>query len=137
MDINAMTIGQAREAIQRGKEVEKILGGPTSGCEAPKFTISPMIGKYVIVRCRDAGVHAGVLESTNGRECVLSDSRRLWYWKPANGQAFLSGVAAYGLDSSSKIGAPVKIHLTENCEIIECSDVAKTSISGAPNYAPK
>ena len=96
-----------------------------------------MIGKYVIVRCRDAGVHAGVLESTNGRECVLSESRRLWYWKPANGQAFLSGVAAYGLDSASKIGAPVKIHLTENCEIIECSDAAKASISGAPNYEPK
>ena len=33
-----------------------------------------MIGKYVIVRCRDAGVHAGVLESYSGKECVLTES---------------------------------------------------------------
>lgn len=45
-----------------------------------------MVGQYVIVRCRDAGVHAGVLESHQGRECVLTDSRRLWYWKPAKGR---------------------------------------------------
>ncbi len=136
-DIDTLTIGQAREAIQRGKELEKLLSGQTSaGCHAQP-TNSNMIGKYVIVRCRDAGVHAGILESANGCECFLSESRRLWYWKPANGQAFLSGVAAVGLDASSKIGVPVRIHLTENCEIIECSDVAKASISGAKNYEPK
>lgn len=90
-----------------------------------------MTGKYVIVRCGDAGVHAGILESYNGRECVLLESRRLWYWKPANGQKFLSGCAVYGLDDSSKIGVPIpRLHLTENCEIIECTDVAKKSISG-------
>ena len=38
-----------------------------------------MIGKYVVVRCRDAGVHTGVLEAHDGRECVLTESRRLWY----------------------------------------------------------
>ena len=48
-----------------------------------------MIGKYVIVRCRDAGVHCGVLEAHEGREALLIDSRRLWYWKPAKGK-FLS-----------------------------------------------
>lgn len=90
-----------------------------------------MIGKYVIVRCRDAGVHAGVLESYNGRECVLNESRRLWYWKPAGGQKYLSGVAVAGVDSESKIGAPIRIHLTENCEIIECSDKAQKSLRGA------
>lgn len=26
-DIDTLTIGQAREAVQRGKEIEKILGG--------------------------------------------------------------------------------------------------------------
>lgn len=86
-----------------------------------------MIGKYVIVRCRDAGVHAGVLESHGGRECVLGESRRLWYWKPLKG-AYLSAVATYGLDDSSKVGVPVRIHLTENCEIIQCSEAAERSI---------
>jgi hypothetical protein len=93
-----------------------------------------MIGKYVIVRCRDAGVHAGVLQAYNGRECGLSESRRLWFWKAANGAAFLSGVAVEGLHPDSKIGAPVKIHLTENCEIIECTEKSAKSIKEAPNY---
>ena len=93
-----------------------------------------MIGKYVIVRCRDAGVHAGILEIHEGRECVLTESRRLWYWKPSNGASFLSGVAVYGLHADSKLGEPIRVHLTENCEIIECSDIAANSIREARSY---
>ena len=88
-----------------------------------------MIGKYVIVRCRDAGVHAGVLESHEGREAVILESRRLWYWKPANRKKFLSGVAVAGLHKDSKIGATLpRLHLTETCEIIQCTDAAEKSI---------
>ena len=94
-----------------------------------------MIGKYVIVRCRDAGVHAGVLEGNEGREAVLTASRRLWYWKPADGAAFLSGVATAGLDSESKVGRPVRrIHLTETCEIILTSPEAEASIRTLRNH---
>ncbi len=96
------------------------------------------VGKYVVVRCRDAGVHAGILQSRTDRACELKDSRRLWYWKPANNGAFLSGVASEGLDHTrSKVGAPVDILLTENCEIIACSEAAAASIAGAPNYEPR
>ena len=92
----------------------------------------PWIGKFVIVRCKDAGVHAGILESYSGREAVLLKSRRLWYWKPANYQKYLSGVAVAGLDASSKVGAPIeRIHLTETCEIIQISQSAVSSISEA------
>lgn len=91
-----------------------------------------MIGKYVIVRCRDAGVHAGVLEGNEGREAVLTQSRRLWYWKPANGAKYLSGVATQGLHTDSKVGAPLpRLHLTETCEIIECTAQAAKSIAEA------
>lgn len=90
------------------------------------------IGSYVIVRCRDAGVHAGILVDYNGREAELTESRRMWYWKPSKG-AFLSGCAVYGLDPESKIGAPVDIVLTETCEIIACSDEAMVSIQDHPN----
>lgn len=89
------------------------------------------IGKYVIVRCRDAGVHAGVLVCAQDRSCILKESRRLWYWKPAGKAAFLSGVALYGLADVSKVGEPVQIALTENCEIILCSTVAEQSIRSA------
>lgn len=94
-----------------------------------------MIGKYVIVRCRDAGVHAGVLEGNEGREAVLTESRRLWYWKPAEGAAFLSGVATSGLDHGSKVGRPLRRHhLTETCEIILASAEAEASIRTFENY---
>ena len=93
-----------------------------------------LIGKYVIVRCRDAGVHCGALESAQGREAVLKESRRLWYWKPARG-AFLSALAVDGIDyKASKVGKPVvRIALTEDCEIIECTKSAEKSLRGAPN----
>lgn len=97
-----------------------------------------MIGKYVIVRCRDAGVHAGVLVSHKGRECVLTEARRLWYWKPANKAAFLSGVANEGLHPDSMTSAPVdRIHLTEDCEIIQCTERAAMSIREAKIHAGK
>ena len=93
-----------------------------------------MKGKYVIVRCRDAGVHSGILVSNESRECVLTDSRRLWYWKPLKG-AFLSAVATTGLDNDSRIGCSVpRIHLTEDCEIIECTPESETSIRGIASY---
>ena len=87
-----------------------------------------MIGKYVIVRCKNAGVHSGFLEGNEGREAVLTQSRRLWYWRPANNSAFLSGVAVLGLAEDSKISREVeRIHLTEDCEIILCSKEAEAS----------
>lgn len=114
MNIDNLTYGELKQIAAMFSDTKKLDTG--------------MVGKYVIVRCRDAGVHAGVLESTNGRECVLNEARRLWYWKPANGAAFLSGVASEGLDDSSKVGAPIRVALTENCEIIECTEAAATSI---------
>lgn len=105
------------------------------GATTPQLD-NKMIGKYVLVRCRDAGVHCGVLESYNGRQCVLTEARRLWYWKPKTG-AFLSSVAEVGLDSSSKVGEPQRrIHLTENCEIAQCSTEAEGSIRGQSNHNP-
>lgn len=90
-----------------------------------------MVGKFVIVRCRDAGVHAGVLESHQGRECVLTEARRLWYWRVKKGPTgdFLNAVALSGLEKGSKVSAAVpRIHLTENCEIIEAAPEAESSI---------
>jgi len=108
MDINDMTLGEI-------KNIAATMGG-----QAPLD--NGMNGQYVLVRCRDAGVHCGVLEAHSGRECVLLEARRLWYWKPANGHKFLSGVAIHGLDSSSKVGVPIpRMHLTENCEIMQMS----------------
>ena len=120
MNIDDLTLWQLKEIVAMfpSQSNQKIDNG--------------MKGKYVIVRCKDAGVHAGILESYSGREAVLLESRRLWYWKPASNQKYLSGVAVAGLDASSKVGAPIeRIHLTETCEIIQVSQYAVSSISGA------
>ena len=74
-------------------------------------------------------------KSTPGASASLTEARRLWYWKPLNNAAFLSGVAVDGLEDSSKVGKPVsRLHLTENCEIIECSPEAEKSIRGQKNH---
>jgi hypothetical protein len=101
----------------------------------PDANSSPLIGCYVVVRCHDAGVHAGVLHSMDGRSCHLRNARRLWYWKPANNQSFLSGVANYGLAPESKVGVPISMMaLTENCEILCCTRIAEDSIEGAKSH---
>jgi len=82
--------------------------------------------KYVIVRCRDAGVHAGEYVSHLGSEVVLTNSRRIWYWQ---GAASLSEIAVHGcsMPSECKISVPVpKITLTDACEIIECEPAGET-----------
>ena len=92
-----------------------------------------MIGDFVIVRCRDAGVHAGTLVSYEGREVVMKDSRRLWYWVAGGKSHSLSGVAEYGLADGSKIPPPVKnLVLPEACEIIATTTAAEKSIKEYP-----
>lgn len=97
-----------------------------------------LIGRFVLARSRDAGVHAGTLASLNGeRGATLTTSRRLWYWHALNG-AFLSGVATTGLKAKvCKIGAPIDIVLTDVCELIPCSTDAQTSIAEYPTHEPR
>lgn len=91
--------------------------------------------EYVIARCRDAGVHAGYLVSTNADHTVLRDARRIWYW---TGAASLSEIAVYGLNpeksSGSKIAAPVKsvrLRDADICELTVCTDEGRASVEGA------
>lgn len=119
MTLDDMTLG----------DLKKIAAAFLGGSRPP--VDNEMIGQYVIVRCRDAGVHAGVLAAHNGRECVLDGARRLWYWKNVGDSVSLSGIATTGLHKDSRVGPPVHIHLTENCEIIRCTAEAEASIRAA------
>lgn len=126
--VNGYAYARAPEPVDDDHQPAK--ENPMADTEA-----DPWIGKYVVVRTREAGVHAGFLKSRQDRICELTESRRLWYWKVANNGAFLSGVATEGLDhKQSKVGAPIDILLTENCEIIACSEKAAQSIAQAPVY---
>ena len=82
-----------------------------------------MIGKFVVVRTINAGVHYGTLAEiiSENHQCIrLENARRLWNW---NGALSLSEVAMNGVSvSNSKITVPVdEIILTQAIEIIPCS----------------
>jgi len=88
--------------------------------------------KYVIVRTFSAGVFAGFLESKTGREVVLRDARRLWYWA---GAASLSQLAMEGVKYPDKCKFPCtvdRVELLEAIEILDVTDLAKKSIEGVP-----
>lgn len=94
-----------------------------------------MIGKYCIVRTHSAGVFAGTLHSRDGKEVVLHNARRIWYW---SGAASLSQLAMEGTKdpSNCKFPCPVdEILLTEAIEVIPCSDTAIASIQGVSVWA--
>jgi len=90
---------------------------------------------YVIVRGRDAGVHAGWLESQDDASgtVVLSMSRRLWRW---HGRT-LSGLALEGTDDQSqcKFGDCLPlITLRGWCEIIPCTEAARRSLESVGEW---
>lgn len=88
--------------------------------------------RYVIVRTYSAGCFAGTLESRKGKEVVLSDARRLWYW---SGAASLSQLATDGTSNPSKCKFPVavaRVTLTEAIEILDVTRVAERAIKGVP-----
>ena len=89
---------------------------------------------YKIVRTYSAGVFAGYLESRNGKEVVLRDARRLWYWK---GAASLSQAAMEGfrLPNECKFPCAVdKVELLEAIEILDVTPKAKESIQSVPEW---
>lgn len=53
-----------------------------------------VIGEFVILRCRDAGVHFGMLVAWQGQTAMLKDCRNLWEWEGAN---TLKEVALHGI----------------------------------------
>ena len=93
-----------------------------------------MQGKHAIIRTYSAGVHAGTVKSINGKEVILTDARRLWYWK---GAFTLNAVANDGVDKGSKISAPVpEILLTEAIEVIPTSEAAQKNLTEFEIFKP-
>ena len=93
------------------------------------------MSKYVIVRTYSAGVFAGLLESRSGREVVLTQARRLWYWA---GAASLSQLAMSGTTKPSECKFPIvvdRIELLEAIEILDVTNVAQSSIEAVPVWS--
>ena len=98
-------------------------------------------GDFAIVRCRNAGVHAGFVVSRKDGVVTLSGSRRLWRWWS---DATLSELAMSGPRKDKmgeqKYGVPLPIlHLTESdvCEIIPATREAREAILSVPVWVAK
>ena len=95
-------------------------------------------GDFVIVRCRNAGVHAGTLVSRDADTLVLANSRRLWRWWS---KFSLSGLAMEGplvSRMSEQRYACVLPLLTlttsDVCEVIPCTPAARAAIMAVPEW---
>lgn len=86
-----------------------------------------MIGDFVILRTKFAGVHVGILKEYSAGEAVLTDARRVWRWRGANS---LHELSLYGCDKEySRISEPVNlIAISEVIERIPCSDIARENL---------
>ena len=84
--------------------------------------------EYCMVRTYSAGVFAGYIESRDGKEVVMRNARRIWYW---DGAASLSQLATKGTSKPENCKFPQavdKVILTEVIEIIPMTEAAKQSI---------
>ena len=125
MDINNLTIGQAKELAN--------MFGNQSQSEGINFGI----GKNVIIRTYSAGVWCGTLAQKSGNEVVLTGARRMWRWW-AKESISLSGVANYGIiEDKSQIAPKVDGVWLEAIEIIPTTEIAEKSIMGAKDAKPQ
>jgi hypothetical protein len=119
MDINNLTIGQAKELAN--------MFGNQSQSEGINFGI----GKNVIIRTYSAGVWCGTLAQKSANEVVLTGARRMWRWW-AKESISLSGVANYGINQDkSQIAPKVDGVWLEAIEIIPTTEIAEKSIMEA------
>lgn len=86
-----------------------------------------MIGEFVLVRTRDAGVHCGTLAESSGTATLLTDARRIWRWNGAN---TLHELSLYGAtEEYTRISESVgRILLTESIEVIPCTEKSRRNL---------
>lgn len=93
-----------------------------------------MDNKYYVVRGDRSGVFAGNIKERNGREVLMTDVRRLWYWK---GACSISQIALDGVASPEECKFTVtldEITILDAIEIIPCTDKAEKSIRGVAEW---
>lgn len=131
-------LSAARDALEmviHGKDPElanamRVFNGIRSGA------LASLVGKYVIVRTKDAGTWAGVLESHLGWAVVLTQARRMYSWVAMVNSGLggnFSGIALNGINpAESYIHEPVERVWVNGIEILPATDIARASIEATP-----
>ena len=111
-----------------------ILVGPLAGILLLEADMKK--GQDVMVRSYAAGVFAGTFVSEKntaaGKEVVLKNARRMWYW---SGAASLSQLAQSGTSCPNECKFPEAVDRVELLQAIEILDVTKQAqqiIEGVP-----
>ena len=106
-----------------------------------KDSVAEVSDDFVIVRCRNAGVHAGTLLSRDEFVIELANSRRLWRWWS---KFSLSGLAMdgpfEGKEGDQKYACVLpRLQLTTSdvCEVIPCTALAHERIMSIPDVENK
>ena len=93
-----------------------------------------MLNKKVIVRGDRSGVFFGTLVKKEGREVVLANCRRLWYW---DGACSISQLAVDGTKNPGDCKFTVTVDelaVLDAIEIVPCTDKAIDSIEGVREW---
>lgn len=127
MNINEMTIGQAKEIASMFPQSLE----PRQRIAAQSDLDGFSIGQTVIIRTYSAGVWFGTLDQKAGNEVILKNARRMWLWK-CKKSISLSGVVKHGIDQKeSKIAPAIEYVWLEAIEIMPIKGEAAQSISEA------
>jgi hypothetical protein len=123
MDIDSLTIGQARE-------LARLFSAHSA---APSVTIgADRVGKVCLIRSRGSGVWIGTMVSRSihaaGVSVELSDARRLWYWE---GAGECSTLALTG-PTDGKIGPACSPIVHEVVEEHVCAPAAIAALARVP-----
>lgn len=90
--------------------------------------------KYYIVRGDRSGVFAGNIKERNGKEVLMKNVRRLWYW---NGASSISQLAQQGTvaPNDCKFSVTVdEVLILDVIEIDTCTKEAEKSIKGVREW---
>lgn len=126
LDIDKLTIGEV-------KELQKIFSG-TPATQSASNLNNEFNDDYCIIRTYSAGVWFGKVLKKCQDEVILTEARRLYYWKTTNKGISLSEVATSGLHDDSKVCVPLEKQWLKAVEIILCSSDAIKSIQEKENY---
>lgn len=89
-------------------------------------------GKMCIVRTYSAGVFYGEFVSRDGKEVVLKNARRIWYW---DGAASLSQLSVDGTSKPENCKFPVAVEFVELMEVIEILPLTPKAIESLNKVA--
>lgn len=120
MDINDLTIGQAKELAA--------MFSSGSATQAQPVKNHPFIGQKVIVRTYASGVHLATLSEYDyqSRTAILTDSKRIWSW---SGAFTLSALANSGVKSAKVSESLETFFVAQVEEIIPVKSIAVDSIN--------